>query len=243
MPEQSRSQKLRERAEVERRKVVELDRLLGKIEARLATVRPPPGAERRVHERLDADLLIRCRPAGRTAPLVGRIRDLSRGGVCFASSVELGIGEIIQSSISRQGGSQRDAQGEVYLEVVRCRGAAGIWEIGARFVPRPTAKFDAAERRKCRRYDVRLDGLYRLPGETNPRRAEVRDISSSGVRLVTAQRLALGTTAAIVISGRPEAGRSVAGAARISVSALIRVVRCRQVGSRFDIGAEFLAQR
>lgn len=245
----SRPERLRQRAAAERQKVQELDRLLTRLEARLSEdasasasrrVRAPSGAERRVFERQEADLLIRYRPPGRPTPLVGRVRDLSRGGLRFSASRELRVGEILQASVHRRGASGLDFGGEMYLEVVHCRQAEQVWQVGARFAPLPTRKFESAERRRSKRHLVRLELAFRLPGEdAASRRGEVRDISAGGLRFYSWQRLRPDSLAAVAIASNPTAAAR--GGTRITVNAMVRVVRCRRVGTRYEVGAQFVS--
>jgi len=244
-PGPSRPERLRQRAAAERQKVQELDRLLTRLEARLTDnaprrARAPSGAERRAFERLDADLLIRYRPAGRPTPLVGRVRDLSRGGLRFIASREIRAGEVLQATIHRRGASGLDFGGEMYLEVVHCRQAEQVWQIGARFAPLPARRFESAERRHSRRHLVRLELAFRLPGEDASQRGEVRDISAGGMRFFSPRPLPAGALAAVSVSSQPRP--SSGPATRITLNATIRVVRCRRVGSRYEAGAQFVSR-
>ncbi len=241
MPESgsSRPHRLREQAALERQKLQDVDRLLARLEARLDS---GGGRERRNFERLNADLLVRYRAPGRMTPLVGRVRDLSRSGLRFAASQELGIGEILQATLQRRGGKVRDFGGELYLEVVRCRQVAQVWEIGARFAPVPARRFEASERRRTKRHPVRLEAFFRLPGETaRPWRGEVRDISAGGLRFFSTRPLPSGSVAAISIFSNP----SPAGGAgtRLTLNSIIRVIRSRRVGTRYEAGAQFVSQK
>jgi hypothetical protein len=240
MPEGSaiRPQRLREQAAVERQKVQEIDRLLARVEARMATGK---GAERRRFERVEADLLVRYRPAGQLTPLVGRVRDLSRSGLRFVASQEMAVGEVLQATFQRRGAPVPGFVGEMYLAVVRCRRADQVWEIGASFAPVPTRQFESSERRRSRRHEVRLEAHFRLPGEdTPPWRGEVRDISAGGMRFFSPRPLLPGALAAVSVESRP---RPASGpGTRITLNATIRVVRCRRVGSRYEAGAQFVAR-
>lgn len=246
----SRPEALRLRAAQERRKLQDIDSILARLEARLADVAPGQarssagsGRDRRTHPRQNADLVIRYRWPGRHAPLVGRLRDVSRGGLRFSASRSLETGAVLQASIHSPGGAGAQFEGQMYLEVVYCRPSGELWDVGTRFAPMPAERFRETERRRSRRFPVRLDLAYRLSGEERlaPSLGLVRDISRSGLRFYGDRRLRTGALAAAVVTGaqaRPSAG---AGAGtRVRVSALVRVVRCRKVGARFEIGARFV---
>jgi len=238
---------LRRKAAAERRKVQEIDRLLVRLEARLeegASARgrgKGRGDDRRTFPRQAADLVIRYRWPGRPAPLVGRVRDISRGGVRFSASRRLMPGLALQCSVHAPGGPGPRAEGQMYLEVVHCRKSGELWEVGTRFSPTPLEKFKSTERRRARRFTVDLDMSYRLSGEEDrpPRRGRVRDISRGGLRFSCDRRLRIGALAAVVVSG---AARSPVGGTgtHIRVSALMSVARCRKVGGRYEAGAQFV---
>jgi c-di-GMP-binding flagellar brake protein YcgR len=240
----SRPEKLREQAAAERQKLQEIDRLLARLETRLAEKPPAATAraaegDRRVFPRQGADLLIRYRWPGRFTPLVGRIRDISRGGLRFSASRELRIGETLQATIHRRGIALAEFGGEMYLEVAHCHRAGQVWEIGARFAFLPTKRFESAERRRTPRHPVRLELAFRVPGRAGaPERGEVRDISAGGMRFAAARQLPAGGLAAIAIVSSP-AARGAAGT-RITLNALVRVIRCRRVGAKYEIGAQFV---
>jgi hypothetical protein len=241
----SRTEKLRREAATERQKVQEIDRLLARIEARLAEGRPAAkaaktGSERRGSERLVTDLVIRYRWPGHHAPLVGRVRDLSRGGLRFSASRQLRVGETLQASVPEGTGSAPQMAGEMYLEVMHCRREGDVWEVGARFVALPTSRFEADERRIARRFPVKLDMAFRLAGAAGaPQNAEVRDISSGGLRFFTTRRLPVGALASVAVVS-DQAARGSAGT-RIALNALIKVVRCRRMGARYEAGAQFVS--
>ncbi len=247
----SRPEQLRRKAAEERRKVQEMDSLLRRLESRLSETPSPQhrGAsaaagtpeDRRTHSRKPADLVIRYRWPGRHAPLIGRIRDISHGGVRFMASRQLEEGTMLQASLHAPGGPGPEFEGQMYLEVVHCRSRNDLWEIGARFAPMPRDKFKGTERRGARRFRVSLDLAYRLSGEEDhpPSRGRVRDISRGGVRFSCDRRIRQGSLVAAVISGR-QPGVTPGGGTRISVSALVKVVRCRKVGGRFEAGAQFV---
>jgi hypothetical protein len=235
---------LRQRAAEERRKGQDLDRLLARLEARLTEPGPGAsgsGADRRTHPRHTADLLVRYRWPGQSAPMTGRLRDFSRGGLRFMAPRELPVGRLLQATLSTPGGPGPRFEGQMYLEVVYCRRAGEIWDVGARFAPLPVEQFRSTERRHSRRVAVRLDMAYRLSGEERqpPRRALVRDISRSGLRFWCDDRLRAGTLVAAVVTGA-QTGSAGGGGTRVRVSALIRVVRCRRVGGHFETGAQFV---
>jgi hypothetical protein len=229
-----------------------LDRLLARLEARLDDVPADAGrrqavpagggrgSERRVFPRLIADMVIRYRWPGRHAPLVGRVRDLSRGGMRFAASRKLMPGLQLQASLHAPGGPGPRFEGQMYLEVVHCRRSGEVWDVGARFSPMPTEKFKGTERRRSRRFSVALDLAYRVSGEEGdpPRMGRVRDISRAGARFYCDRRLRVGALAAAVVTGHGAGGAG--GGTRVRVSALIRVVRCRRVGARYEVGAQFV---
>lgn len=254
MPEKKKppgAESLRRKAAAERRKVREIDQLLVRLEARLeesapAKKRARPGGgvrddDRRTFPRQAADLVIRYRWPGRPAPLLGRVRDISRGGVRFSASRRLMPGLLLQCSMHAPGGPGPQAEGQMYLEVVHCRKSGELWEVGTRFSPTPLDKFKGTERRRARRHRVGLDLSYRLSGEEErpPRRGQVRDISRGGLRFYCDRRLRIGALAAVVVTGAGEGSTPGAGT-RIRVSALMRVVRCRKVGSRYEIGVQFV---
>jgi c-di-GMP-binding flagellar brake protein YcgR len=228
-----------------------MDRLLRRLEARLSEASSPPRRgktarkvkpeDRRTHSRKAADLVIRYRWPGRHSPLIGRVRDISRGGVRFIASRQLTMGTMLQASLHAPGGPGPEFEGQMYLEVVHCRSRNDLWEIGARFAPMPLEKFRGTERRTARRFRVSLDVAYRLSGEEDspPSRGRVRDISRGGVRFACDRRIRPGALAAAVISGR-QPGETPGGGTRISVSALVKIVRCRKVGDRFEAGAQFV---
>ncbi len=256
-PKPARPGQLRQRAAEERRKVQEMDQMLARLEARLAedpaktrkgktgknkgknkAKSKGKGRERRTFPRLAADLVLRYRWPGRHAPLVGRVRDISRGGMRLITSRQLAPGLLLQASLHTPGGPGPKFEGQMYLEVVHCRKHNDLWDVGARFSPMPTEKFKGTERRRSRRFGVGLDLAYRVSGEESspPRRGQVRDLSRGGVRFYAKSRLRIGAMAAVVVSG---GGGSSTGT-RVKVSALMRVVRCRQVGNRFEVGAQFV---
>jgi hypothetical protein len=125
--------------------------------------------------------------------------------------------------------------------VVYCRQSGELWEVGTRFAPMPNEQFRGTERRRSRRFPVRLDLAYRLSGEEGlaPSLGLVRDISRTGLRFYGDRRVRLGSLAAAVVTGA-QARPSGATGTRVRVSALIRVVRCRKVGARFEVGARFV---
>jgi PilZ domain len=255
-PKPARPGQLRQKAAEERRKVQEMDRMLARLEARLSEGTPEAGrgkggakskvklggkgSERRTTQRLAADLVLRYRWPGRHAPLVGRVRDISRGGMRFVASRTLAPGLLLQASLHTPGGVGPRADGQMYLEVVHCRKHNDLWDIGARFSPMPAEKFKGTERRRARRFKVGLDLAYRMSGEETspPRRGQVRDLSRGGVRFYAEKRIRLAAMAAVVVTGAgsPAGG----GGTRVRVSALMRVVRCRRVGGRFEVGAQFV---
>jgi hypothetical protein len=242
-PSRSRPEKLREQAAAERQKLQEIDRLLTRLETRLAE-KPAAAAaaaagDRRAFPRQGADLLVRYRWPGRFTPLVGRIRDISRGGLRFSASRELRIGETLQATVHRRGAALAEFGGELYLEVAHCRRAGQVWEIGARFAFLPTTRFESAERRRARRHPLRLELAFRVPARPGaPERGEVRDISAGGLRFAAARRLSAGALAAVAVISSP-AARGAAGT-RITLNALVRVIRCRRVGARYEVGAQFV---
>jgi hypothetical protein len=241
MPEYgaSRTQRLREQAAAERRKVRELDGLLARLEARLATA---AGRERRVFERIDADLLIRYRPPGRPTIMVGRVRDLSRGGLRFVASNELRVGTTLQAVFQRRGGPVPGFTGEIHMEVVRCRRADQVWEIGARFTAARSSPAAGAERRRNQRHLVRLEAAMRVPGDTMPATpCQVRDISTGGLRFICARPVPAGALAAVSIFSQPQAPGG--AAERLTLNATVRIVRCRRVGTRYEAGAQFVSSR
>jgi len=250
-PRPARPGQLRQRAAEERRKVQEMDRMLARLEARLSEGGSEPrsrrtgksagkGRERRIFPRLAADLVLRYRWPGRHAPLVGRVRDISRGGMRLITARQLAPGLLLQASLHTPGGPGPKFEGQMYLEVVHCRKHNDLWDVGARFSPMPTEKFRGTERRRSRRFTVGLDLAYRISGgeSSPPRRGQVRDISRGGVRFYADSRLRVGAMAAVVVSGGRDT--SDGGGTRVKVSALIRVVRCRRVGNRFEVGAKFV---
>jgi len=242
----SRPEALRLRAAEERRKLQDIDSLLARLEARLSDAAPEgarggAGRDRRTHPRQNADLVIRYRWPGRHAPLVGRLRDVSRGGLRFSASRQLEIGAALQASIHTPGGAGPQFEGQMYLEVVYCRPSGELWDVGARFAPTPTEQFRGTERRRWRRFPVRLDLAYRLSGEERltPGLGLVRDISRTGLRFYGDRRLRVGALAAAVVTGAQ--ARAAAGTGtRVRVSALVQVVRCRKLGARFEVGARFV---
>lgn len=241
----SRAEKLRREAAAERQKVQEIDRLLARIESRLAEGRPAAraakaGSERRGADRLFTDLVIRYRWPGHHAPLVGRVRDLSSGGLRFTASRQLRVGETLQANVPEGPASGPQLSGEMYLEVVHCRREGDVWAVGARFVALPTSRFEADERRRSRRFPVRLDMAFRVAGASGAsQRAEVRDISASGLRFLLERRLPRGVLASVAVVS-DQAARGAPGT-RIALNALIRVVRCRRMGERFECGAQFVS--
>ena len=79
--------------------------------------------------------------------------------------------------------------------------------------------------------------VYRVSGrEEQTHAGRVRDISSGGLRFSSGQRLRVGDLVAAVIRG---GGPGAAGTS-ITVSAIVRVLRCRKVGGRYEIGAQFV---
>jgi c-di-GMP-binding flagellar brake protein YcgR len=242
----SRPELLRKKAAEERRKLQDVDRLLARLESRLtegAAGRNKGGLrpeDRRTFTRNAADLVIRYRWPGRHAPLLGRVRDLSRGGLRFSGARQLAPGMLLQASLHAPGGPGPRFDGQMYLEVVHCRRNAELWEIGTRFAPMPVDQFRGTERRRARRFEVVLDIVYRASGRENqPALAgEVRDLSRSGLRFRCRDRLAPGSLAAVVISG--ESGTSPETGTRMRISALVRIVRCRRVGGRYEVGAQFV---
>lgn len=241
-PEISRAERLRQRAALERQKVQELDRLLARVEAHLtgSAGRGGAAAERRTFDRKAADLAIRYRWPGHLTPCIGRVQDISRGGLRFLASRQLRIGEVLEASLhAPRGALGPDIGGQMYLEVVHCRRAEEVWQVGARFALLPASKFDASERRKARRYPVRLEVRFRSAGgAAGGERGEALDISSGGLRFRAGRPLTVGTLAAVTIA----TSAAVEGAAgtRITLNSLVRVVRCRRLGARYDIGAQFV---
>jgi hypothetical protein len=249
-PGLSRPELLRRRAAEERRKAREVERLLSRLEARLAGApaggRRRPGEtdsprDRRGFNRQAADLVIRYRWPERHAPLIGRVRDISRGGVRFMSSRQLAPGTLLQASLHAPGGPGPQFEGQMYLEVVHCRRNNDLWDVGARFRPMPAESFRGSERRRHRRFGVSLDVAFRLSGEEEspPRRGTVRDISRGGMRFRCDARLNAGTLVAAVVSGAQRTASAGAGTS-IRVSALVQVTRCRKVGGHFEIGGRFV---
>lgn len=255
----SQHESLRRKAAAEKQKLQEIDRLLSRLEARLADSAPGDrsrgkgkagakggggaakggGAERRGFPRKPADLVIRYRWPGRHTPLIGRMRDISRGGMRFAASRRLELGTALQASLHTPSGPGPSAGGDLYLEVVYCRKSGDLWEIGARFSPSPNEKFRASERRNSRRYQVSLAMTYRISGGTeSPHKGRAKDISRRGLRFTCRHRLKPGSLAAVVVTGGQDVIEGMG--TRIRVSALVRVARCRKVGKHYEVGAEFV---
>ena len=256
-PKPVRPGQLREKAAKERRKVQEMDRMLARLEARLSEgaqgnsrekragrskskVKEGKGSERRTCPRKVADLVLRYRWPGRHVPLVGRVRDISRGGMRFIASRTLAPGLLLQASLHTPGEVGPRIEGQMYLEVVHCRRHNDLWDVGARFSPMPAEKFKGTERRRGRRFKVGLDMAYRVSGEENSpaQHGQVRDLSRGGVRFYAGKRIRIGTMAAVVVTGAGTSDQG--GGTRVKVSALMRVVRCRRVGDRFEVGAQFV---
>ena len=246
----SRPEQLRKKAADERRKAQEIERLLARLEARLIEsgghdnnkqTGKDDGDDRRTFPRQPADMVIRYRWPGRHAPMVGRVRDISRGGMRFNAARKLLPGQILQATLHSPSGPGPNAGGQVYLEVVHCRKNNDIWDIGTRFAPTPVEQFRGNERRRARRYTVDLDVSCRVSGlENSPEtKGRARDISRSGLRFYCEERLRKGSLAAVVISGVGE-GSVLGAGTQIRVSALIRIIRCRRVGSHYEIGAQFV---
>lgn len=241
-------ERLRERAALERQKLQDIDRLLVRLESQLGRapgekLTGPPGAERRTYERRSANFIIRYRWPGRQTPLMGRVVDISQGGLRFTAAREVAPGTALQATLHGADRSGPEAAGEMYLEVVHCRRAEHLWHIGTRFAYLPASRFDSAERRRSRRYPVRLEILYRAAGAEGAGhgRGQVRDISAGGVRFTCQSRLPAGTLAVVAIEGGPAAEGAIG--ATVNLNAIIKVVRCRQIGHRYEIGAQFVGPR
>ncbi|HOX06298.1 MAG TPA: PilZ domain-containing protein [Planctomycetota bacterium] len=235
-----RPHRLREQAAAERRKLDALDRLLSRLESRMAA---GEDRERRAFERVNADLQLLYRQPGRPTSLVGRVLDLSRSGVRFTAMQELRIGDVLDAHFQR-GGRPVSGFGSMHLEVVRCLRSGRVWEVGARFAPAAAAGPAAspADRRRSRRYPVRLEVVFRLPGEGGAVwRGEVRDISTDGLRFFAPRPFPAGAMASVSIHGQDRDGGRAGD--RLTLRGNILILRCRRVGRRYEAGARFVSPR
>jgi len=92
----------------------------------------------------------------------------------------------------------------------------------------PTSERAASEllgRRRGERYARDLDATIRLPGETADRPARLRDLSLTGLSLLSTQRIAKGTPLRVVTG---------------SFDAVAAVVACRPYGAAFTVHARLM---
>ena len=232
--ERDRRQAARESA-----RLSEIDGMLEELEGVLtASGANEAGADRRRFPRHEADLMAEYRRSDDPHQYFGRVHDISRGGLRFYTSERLREGEVLQAAVRALGEESVQAQVEAYLRVVRVTAHGNLYEIGGRFVAAGEAGFGRRERRRDARAAADFEIVYKLADaedEGEVGRGRVRDISQTGLRFSLERALPAGALLAV------RAAADVPGSVWAHLDGLVRVVRARRVGSRYEIGAEFLS--
>jgi hypothetical protein len=194
--------------------------------------------ERRRHLRRRANLILKFRRLRDLSERVGIVRDISQGGLRFAASERLGVGETLNLVIS---GKTVETRIRAVAVVVRATPRGGGYEIGARFTGRDK-EIRLSDRRRQRRIVADFEVRYRRPATGRADVGRVRDISQGGIRFVAGERMTPGEMLTIML----DAGA--AGVIEAEMKALLRVVSSAAVlgssdiGDRYEIRARFVNQ-
>ncbi|MBN2713650.1 MAG: PilZ domain-containing protein [Planctomycetes bacterium] len=153
-------------------------------------------AHNREHERKDADLNVAFCLLRDDQAHLGKIKDISQGGLRFQTHIPLKKKQIITLKVQALGENEEGIVSKQTLlnatgEVRRVsRLDEDFYEVGVKFVSR--ARSNEKNRRKHKRINVSMTAYYKRDGSEYTSRAEVLDISQSGARIMTDEEISKG---------------------------------------------------
>lgn len=189
---------------------------------------------RREYDRHEVDLIVTFRRKDKPEQLTGRIHDLSKGGLCFSTTVELKPAEIIDVSIATEGSQSGGVHFSSQAEVVRCNAQTGDgFKIGGRFLVSA-----GQDHRRDPRHHLLLTVWYQRKGSDQTQEGAVIDISRSGVGFVVKEDIPVGEVLAVCIRGDTGVFQ------KQDLRGLVRVAHSKCVyEGNYELGTEFIKTR
>ncbi len=193
-----------------------------------------PRTHERAYQRRSVDLRVRFRLQRDDARCVGRVRDISQGGMRFTTKRELPMGQIILIEVDSREEDVATAMLQTTAEVRRVRDLRdGTYEVGVRFVRRIRANHE--NRRQYKRYEANMAVYYTRAGSEITFKGTVCDISQGGVRILLDERVDKGEEMSVILRGEGES------ALKADLAGLVRVVRVKpQERGAYELGCQFL---
>lgn len=188
----------------------------------------------REYERHEVALTVHFRRQNEPETLTGAVHDLSKGGLCFSTTIGLKPAEIIDVSITTPDQEHLGMKFSSQVEVVRCNTEPDAhFKIGGRFLGT-----QGKDHRKAPRYHLLLTVWYQRKGREETREGAVLDISRSGVGFVVKEDIPVGEVLAVCIRGDSGAFH------KQDLRGLVRVARIKPIyEGNYEIGTEYIKTR
>lgn len=204
----------------------------------LNSIREAAGKERiksadeiREYDRHTVTLVASYTRKGSDQKTTAKVKDLSKGGLCFISKTMLPPAEVIPIHIESPDKESIHIDFNSTVEIVRCTETdANTFEIGARFMD--TTK---KNKRKDPRHQMLLTVFYQRKGESEPHEGAILDISRSGVAMIVPEDIPVGEVLAVRIRGDSGAFE------KQELRGLVRVAHTNQLyAGNYELGTEFI---